>query len=395
MFRLLLKNIKIIVENLYNLLNRILIKRPIYNFFKTNYSEKILISYVVKPFRKGQDLTHTHNREVVEIAKVFHELKFNVDIVDYTYEGWLDFNKYDIILGFGEPLVNSFYNATRDIIRIYFGAGMHVCTQNHNTLNRIEEVYKKKSRWLLESGRIVDKTWSAQTTLVDAMILLGNEIVKESYRKYYAKPIYLIPASIYKVLHYEEIINNKDFADAKKHYLWFGSSGLIHKGLDLLLEVFKDYTDIHLHICGPIDDEKKFNLEYYNELYKTPNIHTHGFVLLDSPLFKELLQKCAFVIYPSCSEGGSPSVLNVCGNGGLIPIVSFESTITVEDFGIYLKSINSREIINAIELTQQMSESELFEKSSLCGRTVNSINSIEKFRVGFYKSVKAIIDSHE
>ena len=61
----------------------------------------------------------------------------------------------------------------------------------------------------------------------------------------------------------------------------------------------------------------------------------------------------------------------------------------------YLKSINSREIINAIDLTQQMSESELFEKSSHCGRTVTNINSIENFRAGFYKAVKTIIDSRK
>ena len=34
------------------------------------------------------------------------------------------------------------------------------------------------------------------------------------------------------------------------------------------------------------------------------------------------MSECAFVVHPSISEGGSPSVLNVVANGGLIPVCS-------------------------------------------------------------------------
>lgn len=99
-------------------------------------------------------------------------------------------------------------------------------------------------------------------------------------------------------------MKNKNYKDAKKHFLWFGSSRLIHKGLDLLLEIFKELPDLHLHVCGPINNELKFKDIYYEELYNTKNIHTYGFINIQSKSFKGIINKCAFIIFPSCSEGG-------------------------------------------------------------------------------------------
>jgi len=96
--------------------------------------------------------------------------------------------------------------------------------QNYASLIRIEEVYKKKSKWLLESGRIVDKAWSVQTSLVDNIIILGSDRVVDSYQKYFSRKIYNIPISYYKIFDHEEILKNKSFGKAKNHFLWFGSS---------------------------------------------------------------------------------------------------------------------------------------------------------------------------
>ncbi len=40
--------------------------------------------------------------------------------------------------------------------------------------------------------------------------------------------------------------------------MWFGSGGMIHKGLDLVLEVFARMQEYHLHICGPVHHEEDF-----------------------------------------------------------------------------------------------------------------------------------------
>jgi glycosyltransferase involved in cell wall biosynthesis len=284
--------------------SKIIFRSPIINYYRTSYPRNALVSYITNPFREEIDLSHTNLFESMEIGKALNEAGFKVDITDYDYEGHIDYSNYDLIFGFGEPLINSFYKRAKKIITVYYGTGMHVNTQNNNTLNRIGEVFDKKGVWLPESGRIVDKAWSVQTTIVDAMVLLGNEEVTKTYSPYFKGKIYNIPASFYNVTKEEEIISYKDFNKAKIHFLWFGSSGMIHKGLDLLLEIFSKREDIHLHICGPLESEPEFKQTYKNELLKTANIHYHGFISLTSVLFKELLKECAFVVLPSCSEGG-------------------------------------------------------------------------------------------
>jgi glycosyltransferase involved in cell wall biosynthesis len=83
-----------------------------------------------------------------------------------------------------------------------------------------------------------------------------------------------------------------------------------------------------LHICGPIENEIDFVNVYTKELFETKNIITYGFVDINGDIFADILKKCSFVVFPSCSEGGCVSVLTAIGNGGLIPIISHETTIS-------------------------------------------------------------------
>lgn len=364
-------------------------KRPIANYFKTNFRENVLISYITEPFKNGIHLRHTNQAEALEIAKVFNELGYNVDIVDYYYyEGNINYDKYSVIFGFGEPLEKSFYNRNHKILTIFYGTGMHVIHQNHATLKRIEEVYKKKGKWLLESARIVDKAWSVQTSLVDNIITLGNDEVVDSYQKYFSRKIYNIPISYYKIFDHEEILKNKNFEEAKNHFLWFGSSGLIHKGLDLLLEVFKEMPDLYLHICGPIDNEPKFKAIYYEELYNTKNIHTYGYVNIQSKSFKDIINKCAFIIFPSCSEGGGGSVINVMVYG-LIPIVSTKASVRIKDFGIEIKELTHESIKESVIKAANLSEDEIEKRSIKCADDTINNHSIEKYS---YELKRALID---
>jgi len=363
-------------------------KRPIKNYFKTNFRENVLISYITYPFKIGINLAHTNYAEALEIAKVFNELGYNIDIVDYRYEGKLDYDKYSVIFGFGEPLEKSFCNRNYKTLTVFYGTGMHVTHQNYATLKRIEEVYKKKGEWLLESARIVEKAWSVQTSLADNIITLGNSEVVNSYQKYFSRKIYNIPISYYKLFDQEEILRNKNFEDAKKHFLWFGSSGLIHKGLDLLLEVFKEMPDLHLHICGPIDKEPKFKNCYRKELYNTNNIHTYGYQNIQSKSFKDIISKCAFVIFPSCSEGEPSSVINVMIYG-LIPIVTNTAGIRIKDFGIEIKELTNTSVRESIIKAINLSEDEIKERSLKCANDTINNHSIEKFS---YELKKALID---
>ncbi|WP_314621160.1 hypothetical protein, partial [uncultured Selenomonas sp.] len=95
----------------------------------------------------------------------------------------------------------------------------------------------------------------------------------------------------------------------------------VHKGLDLLLEIFgqKDFP-FELYICSSFQSEKEFCEVYKSELFHTSNIHSVGFIDIMGEKFCEISEKCSFTILPSCSEGVAGSALTAM-SAGIIPIV--------------------------------------------------------------------------
>ena len=364
-------------------------KRRISNYYNKNYNRKVLISYITHPFRK-QSFSHTNYYEAIALAKSMDDLGYIVDIIEYTTNKVKNINDYDVILGFGDIFQFYFENSTKDIKTIYYGTGMHVCHQNTATLKRLKDVYHKKGRWVTESVRYVSKTWSYQTTLVDGIIALGNEECASTYRKHYSGSVYSIPVPCYTTQNAIEIFNKRE-TDANKNYLWFGSLGLIHKGLDLLLDYFFKNSHVNLHICGDIFHEKEFVELYKKELFESKNIYVHGFVDIETEEFESILKKCSFSIFPSCSEGGSPSLITTIINGALIPIATKETSINLEN-GIVINGFSYNEIDKVIKKTIDLSNEDIknMQKNNLEYFKIN--NSHSNCFMNLRKSLELIIN---
>ncbi|EKD55546.1 MAG: glycosyl transferase, group 1 family protein [uncultured bacterium] len=384
------KNLFAFLKNNFNIIKSVF-KKPINNFFKKNNYKSVLLSYLRRPFIEGVKHYHTNNQECFYAAMIFDELNYNVDIVEYDYTGNIDYSKYDVIYGFGWPLVNRFLNNTdKKIVSIYYATGMEDNYNNFMSLKRIKEFYNKKNRYILSSARLERNLFTEQLVLVDAIITLGNSLAAETYKSFFNK-VYNLPSFFYKTKDYREILANKNFIDSRKKFLWFGSGGLIHKGLDILLEIFASRKDIDLHICGPVEKESEFVDLYCNELYKTNNIHCHGFIDINSSKFVEILSQCAFCIYPTCGEGGSPAVLTTVGNGGLIPVVTKEATVEIGNFGVLISDISLESVAKAIDNCVNLSESELAAQSLAAGEYVNNNNSSEIYYVNLKKIISDIL----
>ncbi|MEX2402903.1 MAG: glycosyltransferase, partial [Balneolales bacterium] len=83
-------------------------------------------------------------------------------------------------------------------------------------------------------------------------------------------------------------------------------------------------------------------------LYETANIHTEGWIDIESEEFKEISKNCIGMIYPSCAEGGGGSVITAM-HAGMIPIVSYQASVDVDDsFGVMLTNNSVEEIKNEI-----------------------------------------------
>ncbi len=356
--------------------------RILKNIFKSTYSKNVLISYTVKPFLSNKN-RHTNVQESKILAKIFDELGFNVDVIHYTNQKKLDYKKYNLIFGFGEPFENSFME--RNLKRIYYATGAHVCHQNYAEINRIEEVNKKYNANLLPK-RLVPWTWSMSTSLSDSLIVIGNEWTKFTYTKYTKNSVYTINAT---ALINDNVKNIKrDIDKTKKSFLWFGSSGLVHKGLDLCLEYFSKQQDLTLHICGPMEND--FN-EVFTEYFEKKNIIYHGFTDVKSQKFINIVSQCSFSILPTCSEGQATSLLTAMG-AGLIPITTYNSGVDVAKHGILINELNLESIASSVEKAIKFENKKLSELSNEVQNYVSKNHILDKFYLNMKSTLNSVLN---
>ncbi len=370
--------------------------RPLFNVNKTAHAQNALVSYITEPFVNAPSVAHTNLQEALALAKILDELKFNVDVMQYDDNSLIDYSKYSFIIGFGEPLINSYYapETPKNCIRVFYGTGMHINDQNHATLKRVKEVFEKTGKWFPSAGRIVDKAWTIQTTLVDAIITFGEDKLIEGYRKFYSGPILKIPVTSYETFSGDDFIDTKDFSQAKNHfYFQGGTQGSIHRSLDLLLEYFDKHPAKHLHIATSFKMEKGFEEAYHEQLYNRPNIHTYGFISHKSETARNILNTCAFLIFPSCSEGTSTSVINLM-RGGLIPLVTEQTGLPKKDFIISIDEISAKGIENTIAQTETLTATELKKMSKESYTFTRATYTLEEHTKKMKEAIKTVLQ-HE
>lgn len=356
---------------------RLRVDRFLKNIYKTNFDKNVLISYTVFPFLTNKN-SHTNTQESRIITKIFQELGFNIDIIHYTNQKNIEYKKYDVIFGFGEPFENSFVQ--KDLKRLYYATGAHVCHQNYAEIKRIETVNNKYNANILPK-RLVPWNWSMSTSLSDVLIVIGNEWTKSTYTTYTSRPVYTINATALINQNSKNII--RDIEKTKKNFLWFGSTGLVHKGLDLCLEYFANDKDSVLHICGPMEDDFK---EIYGSYFEKENIFYHGFTNVNSQKFIDIVSQCSFGILPTCSEGQSTALLTTMGVG-LIPIATKNSGVDVEKIGFLIDDLDFDSVGKVIQKVLVLNNFEIENRSKELVEYVLNNHTIECFE----KNLKGLI----
>lgn len=356
-------------------------------FPKKEYKGFVLLSYLTAPFyfKENDSIfkTHSNHWECIQIAKTFLDLGYVVDVIIFKNKDFIPKKKYKVFIDLGYNLerITPFLN--EDCIKILHITEAHWLFNNIAEYNRLAEL-KKRRNLVLQPRKVSDSNFGIE--YADIGTVLGNKFTSDTYM-YQQKMIYRIPISSPVVYDFPV---DKDFEKVKKNYLWFGSVGLVHRGLDLVLEAFCNLPEYNLFVCGPIDDEDDFVRAYYKELYETQNIKTVGWVDVNSDKFIDILNNCISIIYPSCSEGGGGSVIT-CMHGGLIPIVSYEASVDVDDFGYILKENTVDEITGKIKLLSNLDIDEIKNRRIKTWEFARANHTKEKFASEYKKFVKEII----
>ena len=335
----------------------------LFNVFNKKYLKKALVSYIIQPFVLGVEGGHTNSLECYTACKILDELGYVVDVVDYDFAiPNSEYNKYSIIYGFGFSLENSFsIDYENKIKKIVYGTGCDTVFCNKASFDRVKDFFYRTKKLCVSSARFAELSWRKQIIFSDLIIALGNDFVKGTY-------IQQTDAKVESInLFFKNVpalnISKKNYSSAKNKFLWWGSAGAIHKGLDLLIESFSQINYAELYICG-YTPEYPFN-EYFEEnISKHDNIYNMGFVKIGSTSYHELMNKCASVIFPSVSEGGAAGIIQLACAAGIIPIIPVNVGIDIPFPELMIKEFNVHSIINCISTFLGYEDSKVEEMSS-------------------------------
>lgn len=313
--------------------------------YNCSYSQKrVLICYLPHFYFQTIDLStigRTIPFEIFKIVKILSEFGYSIDLISVNDTKALDIvkgNRYSLIFGFGETFLKMTQLQPTALSVFYV-------TENHPKFSFIEEKKRldyfyerhKRKASIERSGRYYTTHHVAVT--YDHIIAMGEvEQFSDQYERVYS----IYPTGF---LNSDFVFKHKDHINTRKHFLWLGSSAVIHKGLDLLIDIMTTRDDITLHICG-LDPKGRKLLD----VPQKSNIVDYGFVNINSDTFLKIVEKCSFSILPSCSEGMATSITTSMLHG-LIPVVikdtGFnrlgENAIFLDDYRIeYLNEMVSK-----------------------------------------------------
>lgn len=335
----------------------------------------VLVSYIIESFLIDPEhptfRSHTHYWETRQMVNTYLGLGYAVDLISYRNTSFCPERNYDYFVSARtnfDRLASRLNDSCSKVVHLDTA---HWVTNNYNAYGRLFNLVQRRGVALKGSIRLIEHTSAIENA--DLATILGNAFTIDSYA-YANKPIYRIPIS--SPIEYGW--HSKDINTIRRNYLWFGSGGFVHKGLDLVLELFAGLHDHQLFVCGPFGKEKEFLREYHHELFEAGNIHPVGWVDVNSVKFKEILDQCLGIIYPSCAEGGGGSVIT-CMHAGVIPVASYEASIDIMDNGITLTECSFSEMQNAVMRLSDLPDSELEEMTRETWQFASSVHSKESF----------------
>lgn len=349
----------------------------------------VLISYHIKPFllKPGEPIPNSHTSQwrCVQMAKTFLDLGYSVDVIDSHNHVFQPMKAYTLFVGHRINFDRIAGLLNRDCIKVAHLDTAHWVYNNYSTYRRKLELQQRRGITIKGSDRIVEQTLALEHA--DCGTVCGNDFNINTLQ-YSRKPIHRLPQTPPIVYPWPD---DKDFDACRANFLWFGSHGFVHKGLDLVLEAFAETPEYHLYVCGPLKKEEEFVAAYHKELYETPNIHAVGWVDVEGREFTMMAQKCLGVVYPSCSEAGGANVI-VCMHAGLIPLVSYESSVDVYDFGVMFKDNSVNTIKNNVQMAANLPVDQLRRMARKAWEFARANHTREKFAEEYKKLVLSVVE---
>lgn len=350
---------------------------------------RVLVCCMPYPKNENELKRHAVVWTSYKICNIFVEKGFIVDVVSNGDESFVPKQKYDIIFDAYWNLARLSQSAPKNCKKIVLFSEGYQPYANKAEQQRIENMKKRRQVDSYEAKRVreidcMDKSFA----VADHAILIGNQHTLNTYPEAWQEKIKIITTNS---LEPSLVKTREDILNSKQEFIWHFGQGAVHKGLDLVLEVFASHPEWNLNIIANIQSEPDFIKIYHNELFETSNIKYHGFMDTSGEAFKAILQNCIAFIAPSCSEGISPACA-ILLKAGLYPIISENCGIDLpSNCGFELKDCSLQEIEDGILSVLNKTPEDLVTEIIACQNFAQEKYSQKQFSKDMEVFVKEIL----
>lgn len=288
------------------------------------------------------------------MADAFLDRGYDVEVIQYNNPTFRPRSEYRVLVSARTNLERLADGARGYPVTIAHLDTSHYAYNNRAAYDRVLALQQRRGI-TSRSIRVIEANAAIERAAFGAV--LGNRNFTLTTYAYAGKPLHALPVPATPL---PWIDRNHDMSH--RHFLWMGSAGFVHKGLDLVLEAFAAIPDLELTVCGPLAQDVEFSAQYAQELYRTPNIYANGWVDVGSARFVEIARRAVAYIYPSCAEGQAGSAV-IAMHAGLIPIVTPQTGIDIGEFGVLIKDSSVAGITAAVRYVADLPIAELRERS--------------------------------
>ena len=259
--------------------------------------------------------------------------------------------------------------------KLLYLTGSYPRFMNEAENRRCRDLNERRGVAYAPKRQLREVQFDAALELCDRALIVGNAVTVGTYPLKFREKLWPISvsASVYAAKAAGRL------APKEREFLWFFGEGAVHKGLDLLLEVFARRTNWILNVVGSVGTERDFVGIFRRELLETPNIRYHGFLNASSREFRQLVDRCFAFVAPTCSEGISPAAVT-CMGIGLLPIISRNTGVDLPDnVGRYLETCSLSEIEQALEDVLSLTDVEVARQVAAAMEFAQTTYSRERY----------------
>lgn len=300
---------------------------------------------------------HSMHWESIEMVKVLSSLGYNVDVADCTGPlPKIAWDKYQLVIDERNNLKDA--PIVPGQLRIHYATGCQWLF--HNTAEYIRLLdFRLRTGISTYPARQVAPVYSDE--IANCTSYFGGDFQRDLFT--YPDKTFPLALSSSFIPAFKE----KEISTSRQNILWLGSRGFIHKGLDIVLEAFKEIKNFNLHICTNLEVEPQFYSWFKKEFNNCSHIHYHGWLNVNELQFHQIAENCIAAVYCSAAEGGAGAIIQAM-QFGCIPVVNDSTALRGQHTGFFLKGETPKELISSIgEVLKNIAtipDQELSEKSA-------------------------------